>query len=74
MKLWDFTENGRPWSVELDVRDLDGHMDFTTRAESRKVKDATHGVAAVGALPQGFQIKVGLFGSGEVSASWAACC
>ena len=50
--------DGRPWSVELDVRDLGGHLDFTGRAWAgtlcRRVKGATHGVAAVGALPMGF--------------------
>ena len=43
--------------MELDVRDLGGHLDFTWRARagttSRRVKDATHGGAAVGALPLG---------------------
>ena len=56
--------DGRPWSVELDVRDLGGHLDFTRRARagtlSRRVLDATHGVAAVGALPLGFQVRLGL--------------
>ena len=32
MKLWDFAGDGRPWTVELDVRDLGGHLDFTRRA------------------------------------------
>ena len=58
MKLWDVSEEGRPWSVELDVRDLGGHLDFTGRTAadtlSERVKDATHGVAADGALPLGF--------------------
>ena len=48
----------RPWSVEVDVRDLGGHLDFTWRAGagtlSRRVEDAARGVAAVGALPLGF--------------------
>ena len=64
MKLWDVSGDGRPWSVELDVRDLGGHLDFTRRARagtlSRRVKEATHAVAAVGALPLGFKVKLGL--------------
>ena len=54
-KLWDVSGDGRPWEVELDVRNLGGHLDFALRARagtfSRRVKEATHGVAAVGALP-----------------------
>ena len=55
---------GKPWTVELDVWDLGGYLDFTRRAWagdlSRRVKDAAHGVAAVGALPLGFQVELGL--------------
>ena len=32
MKLWDVSGDGRPWSVELDVRDLGCHLDFTRRS------------------------------------------
>ena len=39
-------------------------LDFTRRARagtlSRRVKEVTHGVAAVGALPMGFWVKLGL--------------
>ena len=46
------------------MRDLGGHLDFTNRARvgtlSCRVKDATPGVAMVGALPPGFQVKLGL--------------
>ena len=52
MKLWDVSGDGRPWSVELDIRDLGGHLDFTGTL-SWRVRDATHGGAAVGALPLG---------------------
>ena len=49
---------------ELDVRDLGGHLDLTRRARagtlSRRVREAAHGVAAVGALPLGFQAKLRL--------------
>ena len=48
----------------LGRRDLGGHLDLTLRARagtlSKRVKDATHGVAAVGALPLGFKVKLGL--------------
>ena len=44
--------------------DLGGHLDFTFRARagtlSKRVGDAIVGVAAVGALPLGFQVKLGL--------------
>ena len=54
MKAWNVSGNGKPWTVELDVRDLGGHLDFTRRAGagtlSSRVREATHGVAAVGAL------------------------
>ena len=43
---------------------MGGHLDFTKRARagtlSGRVKEATAGVAAVGALPLGFQVKSGL--------------
>ena len=46
------------------VRDLGGHLDFTYRARagtlSRRVGEATVGVAAVGAQLFGFQVKLGL--------------
>ena len=61
VKLWDVSGDGQP-----DIRDLGGHLDFTRRARagtlSRRVKDATHGVVAVAALPLGFQVKQGLAG------------
>ena len=64
MKLWDISGDGGFWKVQLDVRDLGGHLDFTFRARagtlSRRVGEATVGVAAVGALPLSFQVKLGL--------------
>ena len=64
MKLWDISGEGGFWKVQLDVRDLGGHLDFTYRARagtlSRRVGKATVGVTAVGALPLGFQVKLGL--------------
>ena len=59
MKLWDVSENGGFWKVQLDVRDLGGHLDFTLRARagtlSNRVREATLGVASVGALPSAFR-------------------
>ena len=64
MKLWDVAGDGVFWKVQLDVRDLGGHLDFTYRARagtlSHRVGRATVGIAAVGALPLGFQVKLGL--------------
>ena len=64
MKLWDISGEGGFWKVQLDVRDLGGHLDFTYRARagtlSRRIGGATVGVAAVGALPLGFKVKLGL--------------
>ena len=65
VKLWDISENGGLWKVQLDVRDLGGHLDFTLRARagtlSNRVREATLGVASVGALPLGFQVSWVLF-------------
>ena len=64
MKLWNVSGDGKPWKVELDVRDLGGHLGFTRRARvgtlSGRVREATHGVAAVGAFPLGLKVKLGL--------------
>ena len=52
------------WKVQLDVRDLGGHLDFTFRARagalSNRIREATFGVAPVGALPFGFLVKLSL--------------
>ena len=64
MKLWDVSGSGGFWKVQLDVPNIGGHLDFTLRARagtpSKRVRDATLGVASVGALPLGFQVKLGL--------------
>ena len=64
MKLWDVSGGGGFWKVQLDVRDLGGHLDFTLRARagtrSKRIREATFGVASVGASPLGFQVKLGL--------------
>ena len=64
MKLQDVSGDGSFWKVQLDVRDVGGHLDFTGRARAGTLSSrggvATVGVAAVGALPLGFQVKLGL--------------
>ena len=64
MKLWDISGDGGFWKVQLDVRDLGGHLDFIFRARagtlSKRVGEGTVGVASVGALLLGFQVKLGL--------------
>ena len=74
MRRWDVSGDGKAWKVELDVRDLGGHLDPTLWARagtlSKRVKDATHGVAAVGALLLGFKVKLGLV-RGLVFACWS---
>ena len=63
MRLWEISGGGSFWKVQLDVRDLGGHLDITRRARagtlSKRVGEAINGVAAVGALPLGFQVKLG---------------
>ena len=55
MMFWDISGGGGFWKVQLDVRDLGGHLDFTGRARagtlSKRVGEAIIGVASVGALP-----------------------
>ena len=34
MKLWDVSGSGGFWKVQLDVRDLGGHLDFNFRARA----------------------------------------
>ena len=64
MKLWDISGGGGFWKVQLDVRDLGGHLDFTLSCRagtlSNRVREAAFGVASVGSLPLGFQVKLGL--------------
>ena len=64
MKLWDISGDGKFRKVQLDIKGLGGHLDFTKRARagtlSKRVREATMGVAAVGALPLRYQVKLGL--------------
>ena len=45
VKLWDISGDGGFWKVQLDIRDLGGHLDFTYRARagtlSRRIGEAT---------------------------------
>ena len=58
MKLWDISGDGGFWKVQLDVRDLGGHLDFTFRARagtlSKRVGKATVGVASCWLFTSGF--------------------
>ena len=61
----DISGGGSFWKVQLDVRDLGGHLDFTGRARagtlSKRVGEAIlGGGASIGALPLGIQVKLGL--------------
>ena len=56
MRRWDVSGNGKAWKVELDVRDLGGRAGTL----SKRFRDATRGVPAVGALPLGFEVNLGL--------------
>ena len=64
LRLWDVSGGGGFWNVRLGVGNLGGHLEFTLRARagtlSKRIREATLGVAAVGALPLGFQVKLGL--------------
>ena len=64
MKLWGISGDGSFWKVQLDVRDLGRHLDFTFGARAgtlpRRVKGATAGVGTVGALQLDFKVKLGL--------------
>ena len=55
MKLWDVFGDGGFWVVQLDVRDLGCHLDFTLKARagtfSKRVREASSGVASECALP-----------------------
>ena len=77
MKLSDISGNSVFWKVQLDVRDLGGHFDFTFRGPagtlSKKVDEAPVLVASVGVLPLGFQVKLGLV-RGKISPCWPPCC
>ena len=59
MALWDVSGGGGFWKVHLG-----GDLDFTLRARagtlSKRVREATLGVASIGALPLGFRVKLGL--------------
>ena len=58
MKSWDLSGDGRPWSVELDVRDLGGHLDFAGRLRAgtlcRRAVRLLMGLLRLGRCHQGF--------------------
>ena len=59
MKLWDISGDGKLWKVQSDIRDLGDHLDFTRRARAGTLSNRVR-EAAVGALPLGFQVHLGL--------------
>ena len=58
MKDWNINDEGHRWTVQLDVRDLGGHLDATKRARAATLAKRTAAVLTrvpvVGALPLGF--------------------
>ena len=64
MPAWRNDNEGCFWAVELDVRDLGGHLDVTLRALagilSSRVNVATAQVISGGALPMGFRRMPGM--------------
>ena len=77
MKICDISGDGRFWKVQLAVTDLGGNLDFTRRATagtlSCRFKEATAGVATVGALPLGFQVKLWLVRGKYFPAGFTCC-
>ena len=47
MKLWDISGDGGFWKVQLDVRDLGGHLDFTFRARAGTLSRRVGGLLLV---------------------------
>ena len=58
MKDWTIDNEGHRWTVQLDVRDLGGHLDATKRARAatcaKRAAAVLGKVPVVGALPLGF--------------------
>ena len=58
MKDWTISDEGHRWTVELEVRDLGGHLDATNRARAATLAERAAAVLTkvpvVGALPLGF--------------------
>ena len=77
MKLWDISGSGSFCKVPVGCQGSCCHLDFTRRARagtlSKRVGEATVGVAAVGALSLGFQVKLGM-ARGMVCSCWSSCC
>ena len=62
MKSWVISGEDDQWKVESDVRDLGGHPDTTLRCQAGTIagriwKEIVQ-VAAIGALPMGFEVKL----------------
>ena len=75
MTAWRNRNEGCFWAVNLDVRDLGGHLDVTLRAVAgtltNRVKIATTQVPVVGALPPGVSTHA-WDGEIQISAWWSS--
>ena len=54
MRRWVVTDEGDHWSVKLDVRDLEGHLDSTFRGWSARVRLVIARLVLIFALPLDF--------------------
>ena len=58
MKFGDISGGGSFWKVQLDVRDLGGHLDFTLRARAgtlpKRMRDAILGSSCSWSFTLGF--------------------
>ena len=57
MKLWDISGDGKVWKVQSDIRDLGG---ISILPKGPGLVPLSNRVVAVGALPLGFQVMLGL--------------
>ena len=75
-KLWDVAGDGGFWKVQLDVRDLGGHLDFTLRARagtrSEEFAKLLLGVLQLVLYLWVFRLSWAV--SWSVSACWPSCC
>ena len=53
MRNWSFSAGNKGWAMELDLRDLGGHLDVSNRTRASQVR-------MIGALPFGFLRLVGI--------------
>ena len=77
MKDWTIDDEGHRWTVQLDVRDLGGHLDATKRARAatlaRRATAVLGKVPVVGALPLGFGGKLRILRTMHTPAALHGC-